>query len=321
MDLSIIIINWNTIDYLENCLTSIYQQTYRLKFEVIVLDNASYDGSKQLIDQRYPQVKYIQSDQNLGFAKANNMAFLKSSGETILFLNPDTEILDKAINKMYDLLRKLPDAGAIGCKLLNSDLSIQTSCIQRFPTILNRTIDVDILKRKFPLLKFWGIYPLFEPKEIPVTVEVLAGACIMIKRQVFEKIGMFSTDYFMYAEDSDLGYKISKNGWQSYYLGNASIIHHLGKSLESKPESTFSTILKKESLRIYFKKHKGPFYAHLFNLSIAISAIFRMGLIIFLIPFSLFNNNKQLQTVTYEKWKTILAWALALRTVSSKTGS
>src|SRR5437899_604588 len=123
MDLSIIIVNWNSATFLRACLHSIYATSATVSFEVIVIDNASYDGAEMMVRREFPNVTFIQSKSNLGFAGANNVAFASSRGRNILFLNPDTEVIGNALNVMCSALDAIPDAGAVGCKLLNSDLS------------------------------------------------------------------------------------------------------------------------------------------------------------------------------------------------------
>src|SRR5579884_3860551 len=121
-ELSIIIVNWNSIQFLQVCLRSIYNHLRHIKFDVIVVDNASYDGSAEILRDHFPDVIFIQSNYNLGFSRANNLGYRHSSGNTLLFLNPDTELLDNGIETMYSHLHSRVDVGAVGCRLLNSDL-------------------------------------------------------------------------------------------------------------------------------------------------------------------------------------------------------
>lgn len=311
--LSIIIINWNSVEYLKKCLQSIYCQNNNLDFEVIVVDNASYDGCDEFIRNEFPQVEFIQSKENVGFARANNLGYEYSSGRNLLFLNPDTEILDSAINKMYSYLESLTDVGAVGCKLLNTDLSVQTSCIQPFPTILNQALDVEYLKLKFPKLKLWGITPLFFNDGNPEEVEVISGACIMTKRDVFEKIGMFSTDYFMYSEDVDLCYKIWQAGYKAYYINDAEIIHHGSGSSGKKQDNYFSILSMKESRMKFLKKTRSKFYANLYRLSIIIISLFRIILILSMLPINRYLG-KDFYDLRYsfKKWKKILRWSFGI---------
>ena len=307
--LSIIIINWNSVEYLKKCLHSIYSRTNNLDFEVIVVDNASYDGCDEFIKNEFPQAKFIQSKENIGFARANNLGYEYSSGRNLLFLNPDTEILDSAINIMYSYLESIPDAGAVGCKLLNSDLSVQTSCIQPFPTILNQALDVEYLKLKFPQLRLWGIKPLFFNDGNPEEVEVVSGACIMIKKDVFEEIDMFSTDYFMYSEDLDLCYKIQQSGYKSFYISNASVVHHGGGSTRFNNKNEFNIVLMRESVFKFLEKNRGTLNALLYKFSMALVSISRLLLISILIPIALLFGCNTLHPV-FNKWKKVLKWSL-----------
>src|SRR5262245_55141684 len=136
MDLSIIIVNWNSREYLRKCMTSISSHAPRLDYEVIVIDSGSFDGCEEMLKEHFPAVRFVQHERNDGFAKANNIAFGASAGASLLFLNPDTEVVGPAIEVLYKSLHSLPDAGIVGARLVNTDGSLQSSCIQALPTIL-----------------------------------------------------------------------------------------------------------------------------------------------------------------------------------------
>lgn len=312
MDLSIIIVNWNSKDYLKNCLKSIYAQKNSLSFETIVVDNASYDGSENLIKDKYPEVIFIQSKDNLGFARANNLGFESSSGRNLLFLNPDTEVYKETIEKLGYFLDSTPDAGAVGCRILNSDLTLQTSCIQAFPTILNQILDIEYLKLRLPGLKMWGIKPLFLNSGDPQEVEVISGACLMIKRRIFEQIKLFSIIYFMYSEDLDLCHKIREYGYKNYYLDEAKIIHHGGGSTARKQINYFSVVLMRESIFNFLKKSRGLSYAYIYKAALGLSAILRIP-VIFLVslPLILSKSNRTIAQ-PFLKWIKILRWSFGL---------
>ena len=265
MCLSIIIVNWNSTEYARECIRSVYEHCTGLLFEIIVVDNASPDGDVDALKQEFPAILLLKNCDNLGFSRANNLGVRRSSGEYILFLNPDTKLLGPSINIMLTSLALLPDAGAIGCRLLNEDLSVQTSCIQAFPTILNQALDAEVLRRRWPSSRLWGIAPLTSAFPAPAPVQVVSGACLMIRRYVFEKVGMFSEDYFMYAEDLDLCQQIVRAGYRNYYIGAASVIHYGGRS--SMPHS--ATVMKWSAILRYFEKNRGRAYASLFRLVIA----------------------------------------------------
>ncbi len=156
MELSIIYVNWNSTGYLADSIASVYATTGGFPVEIVVVDNASPLDDVDTVRQRFPDVKVIKSLNNLGFAGANNLAFAYSSGENLLFLNPDTRVIGSAIGTMLEHLKSLPKAGVIGCRLLNADLSVQTSCIQTFPTILNQVLDADFLRNRWPECPLWG---------------------------------------------------------------------------------------------------------------------------------------------------------------------
>jgi len=179
MDLSIIIVNWNSKEYLRKCVGSILTGTRGLDFEIIVIDSASFDGCAEMLRNEFPRVRFIQSQENLGFAKANNLAFQSAIGEFLLFLNPDTEIVGPAINLLHSALKELPDAGAVGGKLLNSDGTVQTSCVQAFPTILNQCLSAEALRQLTPKARLWGMRAIFENGGKPSEVEMISGACLI----------------------------------------------------------------------------------------------------------------------------------------------
>lgn len=307
MDISVIIVNWNSAQYLKKCLASIINLK-EIKFEIIVVDNASYDGCDEIIKREFPGAIFVQSERNLGFAKANNMGVTWSSGRNLLFLNPDTEVLGSAISLMLDNLESLPDAGAIGCKLLNSDLSLQTSCIQPFPTVLNQLFDVEYLKMKTPGLSFWGIRSLFSNSGNPEEVQVVSGACVMVKRDVYEKIEGFSEDYFIYAEDIDLCYKIKCAGYKSYYIKDAEVIHYGGGSSDDIDRTYFGTVLMRESVFIFLKKTRGEVIAQSYKFSMMVSSVIRLTLMKILVV--LFKREYIRKTM--KKWKRVLRWAIGL---------
>ena len=310
VDLSIIIVNWNSLQFLRQCLRTVVAQQHGLQLEVIVIDNASYDGSAEMLADEFPQVRFVQGAENIGFARANNAAFAVSTGRVILFLNPDTEVLGDAVARMLALLDTRADAGAVGCRLLNTDGSLQTSCVQPFPTILNQLFDSELLRRWFPRAEWWGMRALLDRHGGAVSVEVISGACLMVSRIAFERVGRFSENYFMYAEDLDLCFKLHKAGFHNYYLGDASVVHHGGQSTSAKSENQFGNVLMRESVFRYLRRHRGHTYAGAYRLAIAGAAVVRIGILaaVWLLTagqwsrFSLENGLR--------KWRKVLRWSL-----------
>lgn len=318
MELSIIIVNWNSIDYLRACLTSIYRETRGISFEVIVVDNDSHDDCKSIL-QEFPTVNLIEAGANLGFARANNLGYSRSTGEVLLFLNPDTEVIGDALARMVTHLGSHSNVGAVGARLLNSDGSLQTSCVQAFPTVWNQLLDFEVLRRLFPAWHLWGIRALFEGQ--PPDAEVVSGACLMVKRSVFEKVGRFGEEYFMYADDLDLGYKIRQAGYTLHCLNDCRVIHHGGKSSAQQGDS-FSDVLQRESLTLFFRKTRGAWYCGVYRGAMTAIALIRLGFVLCLIPFAgagLLKGKAPLSV--FRKWSRILGWALGFKMWSRAAGS
>jgi GT2 family glycosyltransferase len=309
VDISIIIVNWKSAHYVQKCLETIYRDDVNLVSEVIVIDNASYDGCDRMLAERYPHVRFIQSTSNLGFAGANNLGYRQSYGKTLLFLNPDTEIVGQAIPIMHRHLWENPDAGAIGCMLLNTDGTLQTSCIQAFPTILNQILDAEVFRRRFPLLSLWGNRPLLQKKDFPVPIEVVSGACLMVKRHVFESAGLFSTDYFMYAEDTDLCHKIHTAGFHVYFTAAASVVHHGGGSSKQRERNYFADVVMLESRFRFLLKYRGRVYSYLYRTATGGVAFTRVMLMLSIMAL---HSNKSVRAsvrVSLGKWVKILRWS------------
>jgi len=312
VDLSIIIVNWKSAAYTRRCLASISANAGGLQCEVIVVDNASYDGCDQIVRSEFPEVIFLQSEKNLGFAGANNLAFARCRGRHVLFLNPDTEIQGEALQLLASALVSAPSAGMVGARLLNSDFSLQTTCIAALPSILNQSLSSNYLRRTFPKWRMWGMRPLFDDAKGPVPVEVISGACMMARRDVLDRVGAFSTEYFMYSEDVDLCVKIAESGWKIYYVPNAKIVHHAAKSSSSRGESNFSSIMIHESLSRFLEVHRGRFYAALYRLSTGVIALGRILLLVVALPAAIHPKGYQFLSRTLNKWFGLLAWSLGL---------
>ncbi len=244
--LSIIIINWNGVEVIPECLESIYLHPPKCKFEVIVWDNASTDDSVNIIEKNYPQVILVKHPKNIGFAKGNNLAAKIASGEYLLLLNSDTVILDNALDTIMAFIDDVPDMGVLGCNLLNADGSLQFSA-GRFPNILSEFLDQMMLSRYVSYSKYTkGNYQqIFSP-------DWITGACMLIKKEEFEKIGGFDESYFMFFEDMDLCKRLRLNGRKIVYYPEAKIIHKkgwssqtvLGKMIVEDQKSTYRFVRK-----------------------------------------------------------------------------
>jgi GT2 family glycosyltransferase len=307
MDLSVVIINWNSAEYVKKCLSSLFENTKGINFEVIVVDNGSFDSCGQIIRNDFPEVRFFQSDDNLGFARANNYGAEQARGEYFLFLNPDTEIIDNAVGGMLSSIKSLPDAGVLGCKLLNSDKSIQTSCIQQFPTILNQVLDSDLMNRWVPVLTAGNADYMSKG---PDKIQMISGACMMIRKDVFERIGKFSPEYFMYTEDLDLCYKAVKAGYENYYTGAFTVIHHGGGSSQRRKENSYANIQMRASIYKFFEKTKGKTYADIYRKAMLLNGIIRLGVLSVAFAVSTVLGQESKSKSSLIKWKGIIRWAL-----------
>ena len=311
-NLSIIIINWKSQAFVRDCLASICANIGSLTHEILIVDNASFDGCGEMVRSEFPHVLFIQSEYNLGFAAANNLAFARSSGRNILFLNPDTEIRGTAIQELVSALECLPDAGMVGARLLNSDGSLQTTCITAIPAILNQTLNSRYLRRTFPRWKIWGMRALFENVTTPVPVEAISGACMLARREVIQRVGGFRADYFMYAEDMDLCVAITQAGWKIYYVPDAAITHHAGGSSVFRKESNFSNIMLRQSVTHFFRLYRGPLYVMLYRASLAGVSMLRILALLIFFPVIVKRWSYSRASHVLKKWCVIFFWSLGI---------
>ena len=306
MELSIIYVNWNSLDYLRESIASVVQHTHNTTFEIIVVDNASPEPGVDSLKETFPGITIVHSDDNLGFAGANNLGFRRSVGAYVLFLNPDTKLIGPSLDLLLDRLKTLPDAGIVGCKLLNSDLSVQLSSIQTYPTILNQAMDAEYLRLRWPECPLWKIAPLFSDNVGFIKVDVIPGACMLLRREVFERVGWFSEEYFMYAEDLDLNYKVKSAGFSNYYIGETAIIHHGGTSSSRQKVSHWATIMKYRAMVKLFSKTRGRVYAFGYRAAMGVVAVGRLVLLALVAPFGSIVGDRELLRYSREKWITVL---------------
>ena len=311
-ELSIILVNWNAVDYLRECIASIYENTSTIRFEIIVIDNGSSIGNIEDIRAVFPRISILKSSQNLGFAKANNLGFRHSSGELVLILNPDTKLVGPAINVLIDEMKKRPDAGIMGGRHVSPDLTVQTTSIQKFPTILNQALNIEYLRRRWPQFRLWNLAPLFSGGSEPVQVEVIPGACMLLRRELFEIVGGFSEDYFMYAEDIDLNVKVAKLGFKNYYVPGATIIHYGGKSSCQQKTSQWATVMKFRAMGKFYQKNHGHRYALAYRCVMGACAVLRVVAMMAAYPVSVLARQKERVRESLDKWVAILKWALGL---------
>jgi GT2 family glycosyltransferase len=310
MDLSIVIVNWNSLALLRKCLTSVYGNTSGIKFEVIVVDNASFDGSREAISAEHAQAHFIQSEENLGFAGANNLGAACAQGDLVIFLNPDTEVRGNALAEMASVFRTRPDAGAVGCRLLNSDGTLQSSCVQPFPTILNQVLLAEGMLRVAARVGVRGLWPLYAPGPGVFPAEALSGACLMVKRDAFREIGGFSRDYYMYTEDIDLCYRLRRAGLVNYYVNTAVVVHHGGGSSRQRKEQCYADVQIRESVFKFLRRTRGGLYANAYRAAMFFASIARVGVLSMLLLAPLRPKGRSPLRLSLVKWTSILRWSL-----------
>ncbi len=258
MDLSIVIVTYNARDYVRRCLRSVLEHTQGLQYESIVVDNASQDGTPEMVSAEFPQVRLLRLPNNAGFAAGVNRGVSASKGETLAILNPDTLLLDNAFLTMWRYLKENPEVGVLGPKLLDEDGSVQLSC-RRFPgfatALFNR---YSLLTRFFPRNRFSAAYLMSDWDHSQVReVDWLSGACWMVPRRAFDHIGALDEGYFMYIEDVDFCQRAHRAGWKVVYFPQVALVHHIGRSTGTLPNRMI--IERHRSMWHYYKRYlRGP---------------------------------------------------------------
>ncbi len=238
MQLSIIIVNYNVKFFLEHCLLSVIKACKEIKAEIIVVDNNSTDGSKEYLTPKFPSVKFNWNDINLGFGKANNSVLKDAKGDYILFLNPDTIVPEDCFIKCISFFKDNTDCGALGVRMIDGSGIFLKESKRCLPTPSAGLFKMISLTSAFPNSSFFAKYYAGHlPEKENNKVEVLAGAFMMLSKKAIEVTKGFDERFFMYGEDIDLSYSVTKAGLQNYYLGEVTIIHFKGESTQKKDAS------------------------------------------------------------------------------------
>ena len=266
MDLSVIIVSWNTKGFLLPCVRSVSESGQGISKEVIVVDNGSQDGSGNEAKQAFPFVHLIKNERNLGFAKAANQGLQMASGRYVLLLNPDTQVKNGAVKQLMTFMDSHPEAGVAGAQLLNLNGSRQNS-IANFPTLATELSNKSLLRWLFPG-KFPGKESYYSE---PIEVDSVIGACMIVRRDAFVQVGLLDEDYFIFFEETDWCYRMKKAGWKIFHVPQAEIYHSQGKSAE--------TVRKRAKIEFYrsryhyFKKNRG----HLQRVLLFVGLMIRLG--------------------------------------------
>lgn len=300
-DISIIIVNWNTKDYLLKCLDAVYQYSGNLDLEVILVDNGSQDESSHAVTLKFPDVKIIQNQTNAGFVRGNNQGYAISTGKYILLLNTDAFINASTLPSLFEHMENYPDTGAAGCKLFYADQTLQRSCYS-FPTILTELWQVLFLDRLFKRSKIFGKYKMtyWDFNDVR-EVDSVMGACMILRRETIERTGLFDENIFMYSEETDLCFRIKNEGWKVRFVPSASAIHIWGGSSVQTPLKSFLNLYKS---RVYFfRKHYGDVYTFVYKIILALGACIRVPGYLLSIPL----KNDRLRQTSYNYWQLLLS--------------
>lgn len=285
VELSIIIVSWNTRELLLDCLQSLRDEIRGIDAEIWVIDNASSDGSPTAVRERFPEVRLLVNTENVGFSRANNQGAAQASGKTVMFLNSDTVVKPGAVRPLLTYLQTNKSAGACGPLLRNPDGSLQESCYP-FPSLsreLWRLLHLDAL---LP----YGVYRMEDwDHQTNREVQVIKGACLVVTREVLDRVGSFDPDYFMYTEEVDLCFRIHRAGWKLFWLPQSEIIHYGGQSTRQAAPRMFQSLYQTKIL--FFRKNYGHFSANLYKLILWITSVIRIVSIS--LVYLLANNTKK----------------------------
>lgn len=271
MDVSVIIVNYNTKDLTQKCIDSIFQHTHGVIFEVILIDNASCDGSIELFRED-TRITFVESPENLGFGKANNVASDYARGRYLFLLNPDTQLVNNAIKIFFDYMNEHPDVGICGGNLYDGEMHPTHSHSLFFPSIL---VDIDnlfggLLKKKIFKDRFE-----FNCTQQPLKVAYITGADMFMGKELFDRVGKFSSDFFLYYEETDLAYRVKKDGYISVNIPDAKIIHLEGKSFRYTKDRIAKSM---QGRKTFYKRSYGTFYTCFANFLLGVTYISRLML-------------------------------------------
>lgn len=275
VDVSVIVVSWNTQDLLKQCLQQVESTIKASSYEIIVVDNASDDGSQAMVRQDFPAVRLIENTENAGFARANNQGIEVSRGRYVLLLNSDAFVEANTIDGMVSFMDARPEAGMAGCKLLYEDRTLQRSCYS-FPSLLTEfyiAVQLDkLLPRSREFGKFMMTYWDFDDVR---EVDAIMGAFMLVRREVIEQVGGFDESYFMYSEEIDWCYRIKQHGWRILYNPDVQAVHLWGGSSQNLREATLLRLYRSKVM--YFRKHYGQLSARVLKLIIGFGCLLRIG--------------------------------------------
>lgn len=261
IDLSIIIVGYQVRDHLQRCLASLRALRPSLSLEILVVDNASTDGSAELVAREFPHIKLIRNEKNVGFARANNQGLAQAHGRYLMLLNPDTEIQEQTPNALVQLVSFMdshPRAGVCGPRLVYQDGSHQHSAFH-FPSLLQVYLDLFPTNWRIMESRLNGRYPSrWYERGQPFEVHHPLGAALLVRRATLQQVGLLDEDYFIYVEEVDWCYRIQRAGWEIWCVPSAVVVHHEARSTRQFREKMFVELWK--ARLTYYRKHFSPLY-------------------------------------------------------------
>jgi GT2 family glycosyltransferase len=293
MDVSVIIVSYNTQALLKQCLASLFANTHDVGFEVIVVDNASHDGSPQMVRNKFPGVMLIESHENLGFGRANNLGAEHANGKYLFLLNPDTIVLNNAVKTLFDFIDHHPNVGICGGNLFDADRKPAMSYQMFLPSLF---WELDVLFSGLPAKWRYGKSAGFNHTRRPREVGYITGADLMIRTDLFRRLNGFDPDFFMYYEETELTFRVRKAGYAVYSVPQAEIIHLEGKTFSGSGERVK---LLFDSRKKYYRKTQTRFTTWICDSILLFCGLHRCCL------FALLGNRKK---VKY--WKYIIRHTL-----------
>jgi len=254
MKLAVVIVNYNSKDFLSCCLKSLYRETRQTAFETVVVDNASSDRDFSALESSYPRLRFILNRQNLGFSTACNQAIRSADADFYLLINPDCLVEESAVDRCVDYLVNHPDVGILGCRVNNPDGTLQRACRRRIPTPSIALYRLSGLSRFFPRSRRFGAYDFGAVEDDqPHEVEAVSGSFLMFRREVLTTSGFLDEEFFLYGEDLDFCYRAGLAGWKILYYPLARVIHvKRGSSSRNVDAATFHFY---DAMRIFYRKH------------------------------------------------------------------
>ncbi|MEZ4791752.1 MAG: glycosyltransferase family 2 protein [Flavobacteriales bacterium] len=275
MKLSVIIVNYNVRAYLEQCLRTVFEAMKGIDGEVYVVDNLSTDGSVEMVREKFPDVVLIANTENVGFSRANNQAIRLSTAEYVLLLNPDTVVGEDVFRKVIAFMDAHPKAGGLGVKMIDGTGTFLPESKRGLPTPAVAFYKIIGLTRLFPHSETFGRYHLGHlPEDGTAPIEILSGACMFLRKETLDKVGLLDESFFMYGEDIDLSYRITLGGYENWYFPEARIIHYKGES--TKKSSVNYVFVFYNAMAIFAQKHftrrRTDIFSLLINGSIYLSA-------------------------------------------------